>query len=187
MSLRDIFGDSDRRPALGSGTDALVNQYEDENREDEQPQPQDPMLQTVPAEEIPGEQQSEKFLNRMIKIEGLPKKDPNNPKMGIFDDSDLLEQVILSSHDTKTMKKDIRRFLDNVAVRTGDGNIDMANERDKVLLMRLLMTRSLTDTEIQANERSLWTIRESRNKQTSTITNAQPHGAPGFLSRLFGR
>jgi hypothetical protein len=187
MSLRDIFGDSDKRPALGSGTDALVNQYEDENREEDQPQQQDPMLQTIPAEEIPGEQQSEKFLNRMIKIQGLPERDKNDPKTSIFDDSDLLEQVILSSHNRKEAKRTWRRWVDNRDIREGDGNQCLSNARDKSLLLRILLTRSLTDTEIQANERALWTIRESRNKQTSTITNAPAHGAPGFLSRLFGR
>ena len=190
MSLRDIFSnDPNGRPALGSGTDALVNQFEDENRnDDEQEQQQtDPMLQMAPSEEIPSEQQSEKFLNRMIKIQGLPIRDKNDEKSSIFDDGDLLEQVILSSHNRKEAKRTWRRWLDNRDVRQGDGNAALADARDKSLLLRILLTRSLTDTEIQANERALWTIRESRNKQTNTITNAQPHGAPGFLSRLFGR
>ena len=192
MSLKDIFSsDPIKRPVLGSGTDALVDEYL--NDEDEQTQQQDvpqidPLMNGMGGvDDTSPEQTSEKFLNRMIKIQGLKPRDKNDAKAGIFDDPDLLEQIILSSHDTKSAKKTWRRFIDNRDTREGDGNRCLADARDKSLLMRVLLTRSLTDTEIKANERALWTIRENRTKQSLTTNNTQPRGAPGFLSRIFGK
>jgi hypothetical protein len=192
MSLRDIFdNNSKKRPALQSVTDALVDEYIS-NEEEQNPQEEmcqsDPLINSVGGgDDSSIEQTSEKFLNRMIRIQGLKPRDKNNPKAGIFDDPELLEQIILSSHDKTSAKRTWRRYIDNRDTREGDGNRCLADARDKSLLLRILLTRSLTDTEICANERALWTIRENRSKQTNTTMNVQPRGAPGFLSRIFGK
>jgi len=192
MSLRDIFdNNSEKRPALRSVTDSLVDEYLDDeneqNPQEEMNQP-DPLMNSMGGgEDSSIEQTSEKFLNRMIRIQGLKPRDKNNPKTSIFDDPEFLEQIILSSHDKVSAKKTWRRYIDGRDVREGDGNQCLADSRDKSLLIRVLLTRSLFDTSLSMNERSAWITRENRSKQTNTTMNVQPRGAPGFLSRIFGK
>lgn len=193
MSLRDIFNnDSNKRPSLGSGTDALVDEYlndeEEQNPQQEEMNQPDPLMNGVGGgDDSSIEQTSEKFLNRMIRIQGLKPRDKNNPKTSIFDDPDFLEQIVLSSHDKVSAKRTWRRYIDGRDVREGDGNQCLADSRDKSLLIRILLTRSLFDTSLTMNERSAWITRENRSKQTNTTMNVQPRGAPGFLSRIFGK
>jgi hypothetical protein len=192
MSLKDLFSnDPKRRVELGSGSDAVVSEYfqneEGEAGEQETQPQQDAYIQPMVAEELLPEQQSEKFLNRMLKIQGLKPRNKNDPKTSIFDDSDFLEQIVLSSHDEKSAKKTWRRYVDNRDTREGDGNQCLANARDKSLLMRILLTRSLTDTSINANERALWVVRENRSRQNVTTTTSSPQGTvKGIFAKLFG-
>jgi len=192
MSLKDIFSsDPNKRPSLGSGSDAVVDEYlndeNDQNQQQDIPQT-DPLMNGMGGgDDTSPEQTSEKFLNRMIKIQGLKPRDKNNAKTSIFDDPDFLEQIVLSSHDKASAKRTWRRYIDGRDVREGDGNECLADSRDKSLLIRILLTRSLYDTDLTMNERSAWITRESRSKVSNTVTNAQPRGAPGFLSRIFGR
>ena len=201
MTLRDLFEmnpDGTYKSRLGSVGEALV---EEKNREynDEQPQEEpdggggydesgglgqgDNMM----ADQSQGVGPSEKFLNRMISIKGIPKPVPGAKEPGFLFDPGWMENYILNSFSGLEQKQLWRRLQDIIHLSQGDGNSELVRSQSMSFAFRILTHRSRNDTPTESTERILWSEQRHTQKNIQRIHQTGGAKTSGFLARMFGK
>jgi hypothetical protein len=188
MSLKDLFSnDVKKRPALGSGTDAVVEEFlEDENEEQPQPTEDDMALQqmagqcgTPPAIDV-------RTVDRFVKIKGWrPVKNPQK-SAGMWDNPEFLETLKTNFLSDKDQKKIWRSVADVYALSEGDGNAELTDFHSRLLAVKTLMKHSSTENKLEINERSIWAESRTTNKSIVRRPSDESVGK-GIFARLFGR
>lgn len=200
MSLKDLFTenpDGTYKSKINSGGEALL---EEKNREyaEDNPQEDDPQYENYDPsgdlgrndsmmETANGNIPSERFLDRMIRIRGIPKPGRNEKSTMAFEDPEFLEQLVINSFD-KEMSQDIYGgFLGIRDLSEGDGNEELTKAHVKALIIKILSQRSRNDFPDIPNERGQWGENRQVHKQINVNRGAGSGRASGFLTRLFGR
>jgi len=198
MSLKDLFtenSDGTYKSKINSVGEALL---EEKNREYAEEHPEedsegydisgdlgrnDSMMMESPSGNIP----SERFLDRMIRIRGIPKPGKNDKSTMAFEDPEFLEQLVINSFD-KGMSQDIySQYLGIRDLAEGDGNEELTKAHVKALIIKILTQRSRNDFPDIPNERGQWGENRQVHKQINVNRGAGSGKSSGFLTRLFGR
>ena len=195
--LKDLFEENEDgtyKSHLNSGGEALL---EEKNREynEENPQEEQESYDTSGdlgrndggmMEQSNGNMPSERFLDRMIRIRGVPKIGPNDKTTGPWDSPEWLEQLVINSFDKEMSRKIYRAWQDISALSEGDGNSAITQQHSMALIIKTLSQRSRNDFPDIPNERGQW----NENRQVHKQINVNRGGngkAAGFLTRLFGK
>lgn len=192
MTLKNLFeNDEEDQPQVQPDVGLLENGNENYDNGDDGEDPgslgRDDMGGGDMGGGAPMGTRDERFLDRMIKVKGMPIPREDGSDAGFLYSPEFLEQLILNSFDRKTMKQIWRRSQDVSDLSQGDGNQELARQESRSLAWRILSQRSDIESPLQLNERSAWI--ESRTRSTSTVKTNQisAQRASGFLARLFGR
>jgi len=202
MTLRDLFTekeDGTYKNRVGSVGEALL---EEKNREynEENPDPEYPegggyddqsgglgQNDGMMSGQDQGVGPSEKFLNRMISIKGIPKPVPGAKEPGFLFDPGWMEQYILNSFSGLEQKQLWRRLQDIIHLSQGDGNSELVRSKSMSFAFRIMTHRSRNDTPLEGTERTLWTEHRSTSKNIQRIHQTGGNRSSGFLARVFGK
>lgn len=193
MTMRDLFKDTDG--------------YEDgyNNQEQEQPQLTDGNEEGQPSEEgvyddgmggvsnvgptneIATMPHDFRYVDRFIKVKGIPKDNGDGTRAGYLLNPEFAENFVINFLSSQDQKHIWRRFADVQDEASGEGNEQLTKASSDLLALRVLMKRSSTENDLNLNERTAHIESRSRQsiKTTSNVSRAQNSG--GWLSRLFGK
>jgi hypothetical protein len=193
MTMRDLFKDDD--------------DYEDEynNQEQEQPQLTDGGEEGQPSEEgvyddgmggvsnvgptneIATMPHDFRYVDRFIKVKGIPKDNGDGTRAGYLLNPEFAENFVINFLSSQDQKHIWRRFADVQDEASGEGNEQLTKASSDLLALRVLMKRSSTENDLNLNERTAHIESRSRQsiKTTSNVSRAQNSG--GWLGRLFGK
>jgi hypothetical protein len=197
--LRDLFDtneDGTYKSHLGSGGEALLEEANRQYNEDN-PQEEDGTYDSSGLDRNDGMMMSggggsgmfsERVLDRMIKIRGVPKVDPRTQKsLAMWSEAEFLEQLVLNSLTKLEQKKILRKWRDIRDLAESEGSEEMMRAHAEALMIETLMHRSDVENEGVPNERSQWNTNTSVQKQVSMNRRSGGSASSSVLQRLFGR
>ena len=198
MSLRKLFEEDENgnyKSHLGSAGEALLEEknreYYEENPGSEEDSGMDQMGGLGPNDQMMTDSsqsgaQNERFLDRMIKIRGIPKIGTSDKTTGPWDSPEWLEQLVINSFDKEMSRKIYRAWQDISALSEGDGNSAITQQHSMALIIKTLSQRSRNDFPDIPNERGQWGENRQVHKQIN-VNRGGNGGRAGFLTRLFGK
>lgn len=194
MTMRDLFKNTDDYEGEYNNQEQEQPQLTDGNGEEEQPQEGDTyddgmggVSNVGPTNEIATMPHDFRYVDRFIKVKGIPKDNGDGTRAGYLLNPEFAENFVINFLSDRDQKHIWRRFADVQDEASGEGNENLTKSSSDLLALRVLMKRSSTENELNLNERTAHIESRSRSsiKTTSNVSRAQNTG--GWLSRLFGK
>lgn len=194
MTMRDLFRNDDE----------IQDEYNDEQRgrpqitdggeEGEQPQEGEQyddgmggVSNVGPGNEMAMMPHDFRYVDRFIKVKGIPKDNGDGTRAGYLLNPDFAENFVINFFNERDQKHIWRRFADVQDEASGEGNEQLTKSSSDLLALRVLMKRSSTENDLNLNERTAHIESRSRQSIKTTSNMMRPANSGGWLSRLFGK
>ncbi len=189
--MRDLFRDDDeiQDDYSADPEQPLIT----DGGEDGQPQdePYDDGMGGVsnvaPGNEIATMPHDFRYVDRFIKVKGIPKDNGDGTRAGYLLNPEFAENFVINFLNDRDQKHIWRRFADVQDEASGEGNEQLTKASSDLLALKILMKRSSTENELNLNERTAHIESRSRQSIKTTSNMARTQNTGGWLSRLFGK
>lgn len=193
MTMRDLFKNTDDYEGEYNNQEQEQPQLTDRN-DGEQPPEGDTyddgmggVSNAAPGNEMATMPHDFRYVDRFIKVKGIPKDNGDGTRAGYLLNPDFAENFVINFLSDRDQKHIWRRFADVQDEASGEGNEQLTKSSSDLLALRILMKRSSTENELNLNERTAHIEQRSRSSISQRTNMIHPANSGGWLQRLFGK